>query len=50
MILGILESFSIWVLPAAYKEVVSISILLVILFFRPSGIFGSTEAAGLREF
>ena len=50
MILGILESFSIWVLPAAYKEVVSISILLVILFLRPSGIFGSAEAARLKEF
>ncbi len=50
MILGILESFSIWVLPAAYKEVVSIAILLLILFLRPSGIFGSVEAAGLKEF
>ncbi len=50
MILGILESFSIWVLPAAYKEVVSIAILLVILFVRPSGIFGSAEAARLKEF
>lgn len=50
MILGILESFSIWVLPAAYKDVISISILLVILFIRPSGIFGSAETAGLKEF
>jgi len=50
MILGILESFSIWVLPAAYKEVVSISILLLILFVRPSGIFGSAEASRLKEF
>ena len=50
MILGILESFSIWVLPAAYKDVISISILLVILFVKPSGIFGSTETAGLKEF
>ncbi len=50
MILGILESFSIWVLPAAYKEVVSIAILLVILFVRPSGIFGSAEAARLKDF
>ncbi|MGE5188509.1 MAG: branched-chain amino acid ABC transporter permease [Gemmatimonadota bacterium] len=50
MIVGILESFSIWVLPAAYKEVVSIAILLAILFVRPSGIFGSTEAARLKEF
>jgi branched-chain amino acid transport system permease protein len=50
MILGILESFSIWVLPAAYKEAVSIAILLLILFVRPSGIFGSAEAARLKEF
>jgi len=50
MILGVLESFSIAVLPAAYKDVISLVILLVILFVRPSGIFGSTEAARLKEF
>jgi branched-chain amino acid transport system permease protein len=50
MILGILESFSIWVLPTAYKEAISIAILLAILFFKPSGIFGSAEAARLKEF
>jgi branched-chain amino acid transport system permease protein len=50
MILGILESFSIWVLPAAYKDVISIAILLFILFVRPSGLFGSTETARLKEF
>jgi len=50
MILGILESFSIWVLPSAYKEAISIAILLVILFVKPSGIFGSAEAARLKEF
>jgi len=50
MILGVLESFSIWILPTAYKEAISISILLAILFVRPSGIFGSAEAARLKEF
>jgi len=50
MILGILESFSIWVLPTAYKEAISITILLAILFVKPSGIFGSAEAARLKEF
>ena len=50
MILGILESFSIWVLPTAYKEAISIAILLVILFVKPSGLFGSAEAARLKEF
>jgi branched-chain amino acid transport system permease protein len=50
MVLGILESFSIWVMPAAYKDVISIAILLLILFVRPSGLFGSEEAFGLKEF
>jgi branched-chain amino acid transport system permease protein len=49
MILGLLESFSIWVLPAAFKDVISISILLVILFVRPNGIFGSADTAKLKE-
>jgi branched-chain amino acid transport system permease protein len=50
MILGVLESFSIWVLPAAYKDAISIAVLLFILFVRPSGIFGSAETARLKEF
>ena len=50
LILGILESFSIWVMPTAYKDVISISILLLILFVRPSGLFGNREAARLKEF
>jgi branched-chain amino acid transport system permease protein len=37
-------------MPAAYKDVISISILLIILFVRPSGLFGSREAAKLKEF
>jgi branched-chain amino acid transport system permease protein len=50
MILGVLESFSIAVLPAAYKDVIAIAILLVILFVRPGGIFGNAETARLKEF
>ncbi|MGE5807695.1 MAG: branched-chain amino acid ABC transporter permease [Nitrospirota bacterium] len=49
-ILGILESFSIWVLPTAYKDAISISILLAMLFVRPSGLFGNKEAMGLKDF
>jgi branched-chain amino acid transport system permease protein len=49
-ILGILESFSIWVLPTAYKDTISISILLVMLFVRPSGLFGNKEAMRLKDF
>ncbi len=50
LLLGIIESFSISLLPSAFKDVVSISILLLILFIRPSGIFGSVEASRLKEF
>ena len=49
-ILGVLESFSIWVLPTAYKDAISISILLVMLFIRPSGLFGNKEAMRLKDF
>jgi branched-chain amino acid transport system permease protein len=50
LILGTLESFSIWVLPTAYKDAIAISILLIILFLRPSGLFGSKEEFSLKEF
>jgi len=50
IILGLIEAFSISVLPLAYKDVVAISILLAILFFRPSGLFGNREAGALRQF
>jgi branched-chain amino acid transport system permease protein len=49
-ILGILESFSIWVMPTAYKDAIAISILLAMLFLRPSGLFGDREAFRLKEF
>ena len=49
-ILGILESFSIWVLPTAYKDAISIAILLAMLFIRPSGLFGNKEAMRLKDF
>ena len=50
LILGLLEAFSISVLPLAYIDAVSIAVLLVILFFRPSGLFGNREASALKEF
>jgi branched-chain amino acid transport system permease protein len=48
--IGLLETFSISILPLAYKDAVSISVLLIILFFKPSGLFGDIEASGLRKF
>jgi len=37
-------------MPLAYKDAIAIAVLLLILFVRPSGLFGKKEAAGLKEF
>ena len=50
ILLGIIEAFSVGVVPLAFQDAISIAILLVILFVRPHGLFGSKEAAGLKEF
>ncbi len=39
LIIGLLETFSIIVLPLAYKDAVAITIMLLILFIRPDGLF-----------
>jgi len=50
LLLGIIESFSVSVLPLAFQDAISIAILLLILFARPHGLFGSSTAARLKEF
>jgi branched-chain amino acid transport system permease protein len=50
ILLGIIESFSVSIVPLAFQDAISIAILLIILFVRPHGLFGSKEAAGLKEF
>jgi branched-chain amino acid transport system permease protein len=50
LMLGIIEAFSISFLPLAFQDAVAIAILLLILFIRPHGLFGSREEAGLKEF
>jgi branched-chain amino acid transport system permease protein len=47
-LVGILEAGSVSLLPAAYKDAVSVALLLTILFLRPSGIFGSSAVERLR--
>ena len=49
-ILGILESFSIIIFPEAYKDIVTICVLLAILFVRPNGLFGSRELGRLKDY
>jgi branched-chain amino acid transport system permease protein len=48
LFLGLLESFTVSQLASAYKEVVAIVVLLLILVFRPSGLFARRETGALR--
>jgi len=49
LIVGLLEAFSVSVLPAAFKDVSAFAILLLVLFVRPHGLFGKPSGAGVRE-
>ncbi len=50
ILLGIIEAFSVSVVPLAFQDAISITILLVILFVKPHGLFGSSAAARLKDF
>ena len=50
ILLGVIEAFSVSVLPLAFQDAISITILLIILFVRPHGLFGSSEAARFKDF
>ena len=49
ILLGILESLTSYV-SSAYKDAMSLGILLVVLFIRPSGLFGKASLSRLSEF
>jgi branched-chain amino acid transport system permease protein len=48
LLLGVLESATVSQFAASYKEVVSIVVLLLILIFRPSGLFSRSDVSALR--
>ena len=50
LLLGLIEAFAVSLMPMAYTDVITIAILLLLLFFRPGGLFGNIEAGALREF
>jgi branched-chain amino acid transport system permease protein len=49
-ILGLAESFCAGYVSSGYKDAVALVLLLLALFFKPEGLFGSSEAAKLKKF
>jgi branched-chain amino acid transport system permease protein len=49
LLVGVAESLSVRVLPAAYKDATAFAILLLVLFVRPQGLFGGRAAGKVRE-
>jgi len=49
-LLGLAESFCAGYLSSGYKDAVALVLLLLALFFKPEGLFGSKEAAKLKKF
>jgi len=41
LLLGVIESFSVSLLPTAFKDAIAIAVLLLILFLRPTGLFAA---------
>lgn len=50
LLLGLAESFCAGYLSSGYKDAVALVLLLLALFFKPEGLFGSGEAARLKRF
>ncbi len=48
LLLGVLESLVVSQIPVAYTEVVAIVVLLLVLVFRPNGLFARSDVSALR--
>lgn len=49
LILGITEAMFAGLISSGYKDVASLAILLIILFVKPTGIFGNKDASKLKK-
>ncbi len=49
LLIGVIEAFSVSKLPAAYNDVTAFALLLLMLFVRPHGLFGSPSGESVRE-
>ena len=50
LIIGAIESFGAGLISSGYKDAFALIVLLVVLFFKPSGILGSIEISKIKRF
>jgi branched-chain amino acid transport system permease protein len=50
LIMGAIESFGAGLISSGYKDAFALIVLLIVLFFRPSGILGSIEISKIKRF
>lgn len=48
LLLGVVENLGIWWLPSIWKDAISFAVLLIMLFIRPTGLFGSAVRTRLE--
>jgi len=49
-IVGLIESFCAGLISSGYKDAAALLVLLLVLFLKPSGLFGSKEVMKMKEF
>jgi len=49
-VLGIMESLAAGLIHSGYKDAIALFVLLLVLFIKPSGIFGSAEVRKIKKF
>ena len=50
LLLGILEALTAGYISSHYKDALPLMVLLIVLFVKPSGLFGSEAAGKLKKF
>jgi branched-chain amino acid transport system permease protein len=49
-LIGILESLGAGLVSSGYKDALALFVLLIVLWIKPSGLFGSAEESELKKF
>jgi branched-chain amino acid transport system permease protein len=48
-IIGIVENLGVWYIPPVWKDSIAYGILILVLLFKPSGLFGSKDNTGVLQ-